>query len=364
MDHVLVCTKCGLRAGTYSLPRCTHCGSILEVTYNYKNVHLPRNFKKTVISHEKYLPFLPISSFRVGLKEGGTPLRRKRLGSPSEDIFLKMETLNPTRSFKDRGSAVEISRAVELGFENVVCASTGNMGLSVATYSKAAGITATIFISRDAKEAKIRKIKRTGAEVVKVDGDFNDALEEAELFSKKTGAFTCGDYHYRKEGQKTLAFEIIEQLGYNVPDYLFIPVGNATLFAGVYKGLQEFKKMGLIKKFPKLIAVQSEGCDPLVRACASGKALKYVRPDTIADAIAVGYPTFGFEGINAIARTKGDAISVPDSQLKNAVSTLKRLGVKSELGGAAAFAGYLKLKQEDECSLLGKTAVIVVSGNN
>ncbi len=364
MDHVLVCTKCGLRARTYVQPRCTHCGSILEVTYNYKDTHLPRNFKKIGISHEKYLPFLPISSFRVELKEGSTPLMRKKLGVSAGDVLLKMETLNPTRSFKDRGSAVEISRAAELGFDNVVCASTGNMGLSVATYSKAAGINATIFISRDAKEAKIRKIKRTGAEVVKVDGDFNNALKKAEMFSKKTGAFTCGDYHYRKEGQKTLAFEIIEQLGYCAPDYLFIPVGNATLFAGIYKGLKEFKRMALIKNFPRLIAVQSEGCDPLVRACASGKALKYLHPDTLADAIAVGYPTFGFEGINAIVRTRGDAVSVPDNHLKSAVSMLKKLGVGSELGGAAAFAGYLKLKQEDEDSFSGKTAVIVVSGNN
>ncbi len=364
MQHVLECTKCAARMNDYSLPRCSRCNSILEVKYDYSGIRLPKGFRGARITREKYLPFLPIDSFKVNLKEGATPLIRKKVAGFADGIFFKLETKNPTRSFKDRGSAVEISRALELGFNMVSGGSTGNMGLSIAKYSKIAGINSTIFISRDAQRKKIDMIRRNGAHEIRVRGDFNTAVREALMFARKKNVFACGDYHYRKEGQKSLIFEIIEQMKYNVPDFVFIPIGNATLLAGVYKGLVEFRRFGLIKRFPRLVAVQSEKCNPLVKAYNSGDAVRYVRPRTIADAIAVGYPTFGFEGIEALRKTGGLAVSVSEEEILDAVVQLKKLGIGSEPGGAAGFAGLCKLNGENVKIFSKKRIVVAVTGSN
>jgi threonine synthase len=288
-------------------------------------------------------------------------LKRVRFGSV--DLFLKLETGNPTKTFKDRGSAVEISKALQLGKERVCCASTGNMGLSVAHYAKKAGIKCTIFISSGANPKKISKIRAQGARIVMVKGDFNRALNSAERFARKTGAFVCGDYHFRKEGQKTVGYEIMEQLDHE-PDFIFMPVGNATLFSGIYKGLREFKRLRLIKRVPKLVAVQSERCDPLVRAFIDRKKIGYIKPSTEADAIAVGYPTFGFEALAAIKSTRGFAIGVGEKEIEDAVMELERFGVYSELGGGTGFAGFLKSYESNRIKLKGKRVVVVVTGNN
>ncbi len=364
MDHVLECTACGRRMSDYSLPRCNRCNSILEVKYDYSKIKLPKNFTSMKIRHEKYLPFLPIESFKVKLSDGATPMVRKRPSGTKETLFFKLETKNPTKSFKDRGSAVEVSRALEMGFGKVTCGSTGNMGISVAKYSSMVGIKATIFISKDADKKKIDLIKSNGAHEVKIKGDFNAAVAEAEYISSRMNALACGDYHYRKEGQKSMIFEIIEQMKYDVPDFVFVPIGNATLLAGIYKGLIEFRRFGLISKFPRIVAVQSEMCAPFVNAYNTGKPIKYVIPKTVADAIAVGYPTFGFEGIIALKKTMGIAVVVSDKEIIDAVKKLRRTGIGCEPGGAAAFAGYAKLYSKNAALLKGKKSVVIVSGNN
>lgn len=359
MEYHLICTKCGSKEGDSAF-RCAGCGSILEVVYAKRPRPELRKAKKgSPIS--RYLDFLPIEAIKPSLGEGGTKLKRVKFGDV--ELFLKLETGNPTKTFKDRGSAIEISKARELGKKSVCCASTGNMGLSVARYARKAGITCTIFIGSGANKKKIAKIRAQKARVIMVKGDFNRALNRAEQFARKNGAFVCGDYHFRKEGQKTVGFEIADQLG-AVPDLIFMPVGNATLFSGVYKGLLEFKRLGLIRKMPKLVAVQSEGCDPLVRAFIDQKKIGYIRPATAADAIAVGYPTFGFEALTAMKSTKGFGIAVSENEIRDAVMMLEKLGVYAELGGGTGFAGFLKLHGNNKASLRGKRVAVVVTGNN
>jgi threonine synthase len=358
MEYRLICTKCGNKEPDSAF-RCGKCGSILEVAYAKGEPKLKRAKKGSPMS--RYLDFLPVKTIKPSLGEGGT--RLKWFKFKGVDLFLKLETDNPTKTFKDRGSAVEISKAHELGAERVCCASTGNMGLSVAHYARKAGIKCTIFISSGANRKKISKIRAQGASIVMVKGDFNRALNKAEKFARNTDAFVCGDYHFRKEGQKTVGYEITEQLG-REPDFIFMPVGNATLFSGVYKGLCEFKKAGLIKRMPRLAAVQSEKCDPLVKAFIDHKKIGYVKPATEADAIAVGYPTFGFEALSAIRSTRGFAIGVKESEIKQAVVGLQKLGVYAELGGGTGFAGFLHRYENDRVSLLGRTVVVVVTGNN
>lgn len=361
MEYHLACTRCGHVEQDYAF-RCSRCSSILEVKIDYSSVVLRKSFANDTVRNSKYLPFFPIRRFTVCSGEGGTSILRKKVGS--DRVMLKMETENPTRSFKDRGSSVEINKAKELGVKSLCCASTGNMGISVARYARLAGMRATIFISKDAERRKIAIIRRYGARLIEVDGDFNASLKMAEKFASKTGAFVCGDYHFRKEGQKSVMFEIIDQLKYNVPDLVFVPVGNATLLAGMYKALLEYRRFGLMQKFPRLVAVQSERCDPLVNAYNSGKRLEYMMPRTIADAIAVGYPTFGAEGIKALMGTNGIGVKVSEDQIRDAVITLGEIGVQAEVGGAAGFAGYMKLYEMDKRTLNGKRAVVVITGNN
>lgn len=362
MDYSLACTKCGHKEKDSSF-RCAKCNGILEVQYDYEDFKA-KIFKNSKKGLSRYINLLPVSKL-VTLGEGNTPLSKFNFDTISGvELFLKLEMKNPTKTFKDRGSAVEISKGLELGVKEVCCASTGNMGLSVAHYAKHFGIKATIFISKGANKSKIRKIKLQGARVRYVNGDFNAALNAAEAFAKETGAFVCGDYHFRKEGQKTVAYEIAEQAKGKAADYVFMPVGNGTLFSGAYKGFTELKNYKIIEKIPKMVAVQSEKCDPVVRAYKSKKEIRYMKPRTEADAIAVGYPTFGFETLNAIGETKGMAVSVSEKGIEEAVIFLEKYKIYSELGGGTGLAGFLKLYKLDKSKFGGKRVVVVVTGNN
>ncbi len=363
MDYKLTCTKCGHEEGDTRF-RCKKCGAILEVKYEYAKLSPSSVFKKNKKGTARYLNLLPIKKLAT-LGEGNTSLRKITPKSiPDVDLLLKLEMENPTKTFKDRGSVVEISKALELHVKTVCCASTGNMGLSVAHYAKHFGIKAVIFLSRGASKAKIAKIRAQGARIAYVDGDFNAALNGAEAFANKTGAFLCGDYHFRKEGQKSVAYEIAEQTKGRMPDYLFVPVGAGTNFSGIYKGLIELKRYKVISKLPRMIAVQSETCAPLVTAYKNNKRIEHVVPRTAADAIAVGYPTFGFEVMEAIKGTKGSAVSVSDNEIKDAVRMLEEYGVYSELGGGAGFAGFLRMYNQNNKAFKGKRVAIIITGNN
>lgn len=370
MDYSLVCTSCRRSYGDdCSLARCSKCGGVLEVSYDYSTLKLGKGFWGGRISHRKYTPFYPVTRKLVSMGEGGTRLVSadgiaNRAGSGT-DLRIKVETSNPTRTFKDRGSTVEITKALELGFGSVCCASTGNMGLSVATYAAHEGLECTVFISRSANREKVDKIRRSGAKVAAISGDFNQAMEACEAYAARSGSFVCGDYHYRKEGQKSVAFEIIEQMRKGEPDAVVVQVGNATLLAAMYKGLKELRAARIIRKLPRLIAVQSNRCNPLVRAYSSGGKVRYMKPKTIADAIAVGYPTFGFEGLAAIRGTRGFAVSVSDKEISVAMEMLRHEeGVSAEPGGATGMAGFLKVHRLRPKELDGKRVVVVVTGNN
>ncbi len=363
MEYIIRCSKCGNIEDAPSAFRCSRCDSVLEVQYT--SMPKPVKTLKGALNKKRYLRFLPINSYGISLGEGNTPLIQKKFDEyPDVKILFKIETKNPTGSFKDRGSAVEITKALEFGFKKVVCASTGNMGMSVAHYAKEAGLNAKIFISKDGNKNKMGRIAEYGAEIEEVNGDFNDAMLLAETEAKKTGAFVCGDYHFRKEGQKTLMFEVIDQLKGAPLSDMFVPVGNSTLLAATYKALNDFFSIGLINSMPKLHGVQAEGCNPLVTAYVNEGPIKRITPNTIADAIAVGYPTFGYEGLDGIRATFGDADQVSDEDIKQAMKKLKEVDIGAEPGGAAAFAGFIKNYKDSPWEFSEKTVVIPVTGNN
>ncbi|MGC9116615.1 MAG: threonine synthase [Conexivisphaera sp.] len=356
-DFVLRCTGCGAEyPPEYPWPVCERCGALLEVEYDYATVRLPPDFKRRPVKQWKYAPLFPVSRRPVTAGEGGT---RLRMVSSHPDIYLKIEIDNPTKSFKDRGSSVEVTRALELGFDRLAVASTGNMALSLAAYSEIAGMEAVTFVGHGANQNKIDMIRNKGGKVVLVDGDFNDAVREAERYAMGSGTFLAGDYLYRKEGQKGVFLELIDQLGFNPPDYIFVPVGNGTLISAAHKALLEMRALGLLEELPRLVGVQAEGAAPLAEYLRTGE-LRKAEVRTAADAIAVGYPMYARQATKAIEDTGGSIVLVSDAEMEAAAGEIfRRAGVCAELAGAAAYAAVLKHR-------LGKdeSAVAIVSGGN
>lgn len=345
MHYHLRCTKCGeIYDSRYSSQVCEKCNGILEVEYEGK---LPKI--KKVSSFWDFEPVLPKGNYRH-FEVGLTKTVR------GDNVYLKLEIDNPTHSFKDRGSVIEVAKAHEYGYDEVVCASTGNMAYSVAYYAKAYGIKSKIFVSKNVSRDKMEYIRKThDADITKVDGDFTLAQKHAEEYAKRRNVFLAGDYCYRKEGQKTIAYE----LNFYNPDNIFVPVGNATLLSGILKAIQEMKTSGMLRKVPKVIGVESDKCKPLYDAFRSrdGK-VRYEKPRTKADAIAVGYPTFGDQAIPLLKKFKGYVTTVSDEEMQKEQNLFyERYGLVAELAGVASLVAYKKIKPKGE-------SFAIISGGN
>ena len=350
MEYYLKCGACGAEySRRHPYQACPNCGSVLEVIYTgqIRPGGLGRSFWD-------YEPILPEGRYRH-YELGGTNMIKSR----SRGLLLKLEIENPTKSFKDRGSVVEIEKAHEYGFSEVVCASTGNMAYSIAYYAKLSGLAAKIYVSNNANRDKINDIRSVGdADVVRVDGDFTKAQKEAERYARRSGAFLTGDYCYRKEGQRTLAYEIMAQ----VPKatHIIVPVGNATLLSGVLKALNEIRDSALARHIPVVVAVQAERTSPFVKAFKSGRRVRYVKPTTKADAIAVGFPTFGDAAAIELGRQNGMAVTVTDAEMRSEQKRfLDEYGLVAELAGVASIAAWRKLRLGSR-----ELAVAVISGGN
>ncbi len=339
------------------------CGGPLDIKYDYKKVRQrAKNLRKDrIVSHWKYEAFYPVRrNDAVSLGEGGTPLLKSLVKYDCE-LFFKNEGTNPTGSFKDRGSSIEITRALQTGAREVVCATTGNMGASVAAYSSKAGIKSFVFAPRGTSPKKISKIKAYGGEM-RIFGDtYGDALRAAESKSRFNGYYVVGDYQFRREGQKSVGFEIIDQLEWKAPDYVIVPMGNGNLICAVWKAMKELKICGLVKKLPRLVGVQAKGCDPIVRAFLFGGEIKPVRPKTIADAVACGDPIEGPEALSALKESKGAAIAVPDKEMLSSVRMLKKEGLSAEPAAASSLAAFLNLYKEGIFG--GRKVVALITGN-
>lgn len=301
-----------------------------------------KSFKKEPISHLKYSSLLPLPPQKknwVSMQEGGTRL------VPSlqkENLLYKLEFENPTGSFKDRGSQVEISHAKANHVKDVVCASTGNMGASISAYGARAGINVTIVVPRGTPQNKLKQIKSYGAQLVQVPGDYSAALKRTwEMVVHHPHLMLCGDYPLRAHGQKTIAYELVEQLGGRAPDNVIVPIGNGTLVYALYMAFEEMREMGIVQKMPRLIGVQAENCNPLQQAWKQD-SLHFVpqkNPNTIAGAIACGNPVYGTQALECIRATKGEIFSVSEKQMRAAkLSLAEHEGLYSEYSGAAVQA--------------------------
>lgn len=296
--------------------------------------------RKRNFTHWRYREFFPDILAPLEMGEGGTPIVSS---IKNTGWWFKIEGQNPTGSFKDRGSAVEVSLARQNGAKRIVLASTGNMGASVAAYCARADLRCVVVVPQNTNPEKMAEIKSFGAAISTVQGDYTQAAKIAAKKSKQNGWTLAGDYTYRREGEKSLAFEIADQLGH--PDYVIVPVGNGTMISGMWKGFKELYAAKLIHKLPTMVGVQAKGCMPIVKAIQSNKSIKPVIPRTLAHAVACGSPLDGDLAISAIKESRGKAVAVSDDEILNARRWLARTeGLDAEPSGAAAYAGAIKAR--------------------
>jgi threonine synthase len=336
---------------------CKECGDILEIKIDLEKVALAVKagaYKKSPLSVWRYRDFMPIheASNVVTLSEGGTGLHRsERLGEALglTDLWIKNEGENPTGSFKDRGMTVGVTKAVELGAKHVICASTGNTSASLAAYAARAGIKCTVLIpSGKIAYGKLSQAMIHGAKVLQVKGNFDEALEFVlKLAEKHRSIYLLNSINpFRIEGQKSLGYEICEQLGCNAPDRLIVPVGNAGNISAIWKGFSEFYKLGLISKLPKMTGIQAVGSAPIVKAVKSHseKIVPITEPETVATAIRIGAPVSWKKAINAINDSHGTAETVTDEEILDAQKLLAQVeGIFVEPASASSIAGLKKL---------------------
>jgi threonine synthase len=321
----------------------------------------------------KYRELLPIEREEsiISLAEGGTGLHRcQRLGRELglRKLYVKNEGENPTGSFKDRGMTVAISKAKEFGKKKVLCASTGNTAASLAAYSARAGMECIVLVP-EGKIAggKMLQVTMHGARIIRVKGDFDQAFTIAlELADRRRDLYMMNSLNpYRLEGQKTLAFEISEQLDSKTPDTVILPVGNGGNISAAWKGFSEFKQLSITKGRPRMIGIQAEKAAPITRAVKRGEnKIRPVRnPQTIATAIRIGSPVNWPKVLKAINESKGTAETVTDAEILQAQRDLATLeGIFVEPASAASIAGLKKLSREGSIDS-SETVVCVTTGH-
>ncbi|MDR1954910.1 MAG: threonine synthase [Candidatus Methanoplasma sp.] len=353
-EHKVICWDCGSETEDPYVYTCPKCGGLLMVKMDLEPVKemRPEDLRKEKLGVWRYAPFMPVDPLhKVSIQEGGTPLY-KTDGLAWEvgvsEVHVKFDGLNPTGSFKDRGMTVGVSRAKELGAKIVGCASTGNTSASLAAYAAKADIKCAVFLpSGKVAAGKLAQALFYGAKVLSIDGNFDEALDLARKMADERRLYLLNSINpYRPEGQKSVLFEIIDQLDYEVPDRIILPVGNAGNISAVHKAIQELQEVGWIDKVPMLTGIQAEGASPISKAFSAGKDdfIPEEDPETIATAIRIGNPVSGRKALRAIYDTGGFSATVTDDEIIDAQRLLgKREGVCVEPASAASIAGLIKL---------------------
>ncbi|MCX8154141.1 MAG: threonine synthase, partial [Candidatus Bathyarchaeota archaeon] len=353
-----VCINCGSKYDVNEIVYfCRKCGDILEIKYDHKEFAkaLSRSeWRNAPLSVWRYLDFMPINdpSKIVSLNEGGTGLHpcsrlAKHLGL--RELYVKNEGENPTGSFKDRGMTVGVTKAVELGVKSVICASTGNTSASLAAYAAKAGLQCAVLIpTGKIAYGKLSQAMIYGAKVIQVRGNFDQALEIVLKLSEehRTVYLLNSVNPFRIEGQKSLGYEICDQLNQEAPDRVIVPVGNAGNISAIWKGFKEFHALGLVKGLPKMTGIQAAGAAPIAHAVKTGSdtIVPVAAPETIATAIRIGAPVSWKKALNAIYESKGTAETVTDEEILNAQKLLARIeGLFVEPASASSIAGLIKL---------------------
>ena len=376
MKHVKYgkCVRCGKTcAAVPDLTTC-ECGGILDIIYDYESIKA--RLTKEVLANRaersmwRYRELLPIEEGAVPtpLRVGWSPLYEEprlaqQLGLGR--LFVKDDGQNPTASLKDRASAMAVAKAREAGARVIACSSTGNAASSLAGNAAAAGLSTYIFVPSRAPKGKVAQLMTFGATVISVQGSYEETFELSKQAIDRWGWYNrnAAINPYLSEGKKTVALEIMEQLNWEVPDYIAISVGDGCTIAGLWKGLKDLHAIGFIDRLPRLISAQAAGCCPLNRAIESGMPWEPMEENTLADSIAVGVPRNAEKALMAIRESGGLTVNVTDEEIMAAQQLLGRTcGVFGEPAGVTGTAGVKKLC---EAGKIGRddTVVSVVTGN-
>lgn len=350
MKAQYICSRCGARAGVDSRsPKC-QCGGLWKLDFK------PPKFSEALIDKAewsifRYRNFMPLEdeAWRgVSLGEGMTPLVRY-----DEDLLLKMDYFMPTLSFKDRGAAVLISHCKSMGVRSVVQDSSGNAGNSVAAYCGRSGIACEIFVPEGTSPKKIDMIRAHGAQVHVVPGNRDHCADVCREKVDKEGVFYANHVYnpFFYQGTKTYIYEIFEQL-HRIPENIFVPLGNGTLFLGAVFGLEHLVESGVIPKMPNIIAIQSERCAPFAQAKRLGlrEPAQVVPEATLAEGIAIGKPMRGQEILEKIYQYDIEIVEIPEQDILPARAALAKQGIYCEHTTAGNYAAYQKY-----CQLHGRT---------
>jgi threonine synthase len=378
MDTIkgLICRECAREYPAEDLHVCEFCFGPLEVNYNYQEI-------KDRISHQsikdgpnslwRYRELLPVSGEHhiVGENSGFTPLvKAENLGRELglKNLYLKNDSVNhPTLSFKDRVVSVALTKAKELGFDTVACASTGNLGNAVAAQAAEAGFRCFIFIPGDLEAGKVMGSLIYQPTLVAVDGSYDDVNRLcSEIANEIRWAFVNINVRpYYSEGSKSLAFETAEQMGWEAPDQVVVPVASGSLLTKIWKGFSELHKLGLIPELKvKVNGAQAEGCSPVASAFREGRDfIKPVIPDTIAKSIAIGNPADGYYAIKVVTASGGTMEAVTDDELVEGMLLLGRTeGIFTETAGGVTIAVLKKLVEQGKIDP-EETTVAYITGN-
>jgi threonine synthase len=380
----LKCKECAAEYPLEACYVCDRCFGPLEVAYERDPLRdlaeLRRRIQGGPQNVWRYADFLPLTggppgpsnrrASRSGLPAGCTPLIRadrlaERLGL--REVWVKNDAANPTHSFKDRVVAVASARARELGYDVIACASTGNLANAVAAQAAATGLRSYVFIPADLEEQKVLGTGIYGAHVVAVRGTYDEVNRLCtELSAERDWAFVNVNMRpYYSEGSKTLAFEIAEQLGWELPDRCIVPIASGSLFTKIARGFEEWLELGVARgSLPVMCGAQASGCAPVANAFASGRDFcQPVKPDTIAKSLAIGDPADGPYALELARRTGGTIEAVSDEEIRAGIALLaETTGVFTETAGGVTTAVLAKLAERGEIDA-EERVVIAITGD-
>lgn len=371
----LRCVRCGRGYDAAAVDyACPACSGNLDVVYDYRLLRKSVARKTLEQSREagiwRYEALLPLKRpcRKPTVLVGNTPLyRAQRLGRELglRELFIKDDGRNPSASFKDRAGAIIIAKALERREHVIAGASTGNAASSLACLCASLGLRPIIFVPETAPPAKIAQLLVFGAKVLAVRGTYDQAFDLCAQACARYGWYNrnTGLNPYTREGKKTCAYEIVEQLGWRCPDQVFVSVGDGNILSGLWKGFKDLHALGLIDRLPRMAAVQAAGSASILRAFESGSAPKPVSAKTLADSISVSLPRDGDAAVSALRESKGCAIPVSDQEILSALrETARSESVFAEPAGAAAVAGLRKAAQEGRIRAK-ELCVAIVTGN-
>ncbi|MCU0523335.1 MAG: threonine synthase [Elainella sp. Prado103] len=371
----LKCKECGAEYEAKAMHVCELCFGPLEVAYDYEV--LRQTVTRESIANGpnsiwRYRQFLPVETDHpIDVGTGMTPLLQanrlaRRLGL--KRLYIKNDAVNmPTLSFKDRVVSVALTRARELGFTTVSCASTGNLANSTAAIAAHAGLDCCVFIPSDLEAGKVLGTLIYSPTVMAVHGNYDQVNR---LCSEVANTHGWGFVNinlrpYYSEGSKTLGYEVVEQLGWELPDHIVAPLASGSLFTKIYKGFQEFVKVGLVDEKPvRFSGAQAEGCSPIAQAFREGRDfITPVKPDTIAKSIAIGNPADGVYAVEIAQKTNGNIESVTDQEIVDGIKLLAETeGIFTETAGGTTIATLKKLVEAGKINS-DETTVVYITGN-